>query len=82
MQTARAKAMELTPAQEKLVQDMTEKLPKNWVELFIKKFEEVFDKTYSRQHAYNILKGCRTDHDGWKVLESIAKSHQEVLNQI
>lgn len=82
MQTAKAKPHLLTAKQERTVNDISSQLPSNWVALFIERYEEVFQKTISRQHAYNILKGCRTDHDGWKIIESIAANHQKVLAKI
>lgn len=82
MQNARIKPLILSPEQEAKIEYLKETLPKDWVKMFLQQYEDLFGVTYTRQHAYNILNKCQEEHDGWKILESIAKKHQEILAQI
>jgi hypothetical protein len=82
MQNAKAKTPQLTQDQEAKVEALKELLPKDWANKFIVLYEDLFDTSYTRQHAYNILNGCREDHLGWKVIQKIAADHQQVIEQL
>jgi hypothetical protein len=67
---------------EEKIQSLKNQLPSNWVTLFLQVCESDLKKRYTRQNAYKILNEGKTDHDGWKVIEGIARRHQEVMEKV
>ena len=74
--------MRLTKEQKNKVENLKNQLPKNWVSQFLHICENDLKIRYTRQHVYNILNNCMEDHDGWKVIEGIARRHQEALEKV
>jgi hypothetical protein len=73
---------ELTIDQLNKVNELKGKLPSNWVTLFLQTCENELKRRYVRQNAYRILNLCLEDHDGWKVIEGIARRHQEAMEKV
>jgi hypothetical protein len=67
---------------EERIAELKEQLPSTWVTTFLQIFETEFKKRYCRQNAYKILNEGKTDHDGWVVIEGIARRHQESLKKV
>lgn len=74
--------MKLTEEQKAKIADLKARLPKDWVARFLTICQEELGMSYSRMNAYHILNGCREDHHGWKVIEGIARRHQEALERV
>lgn len=72
----------LTPEQQEKVKAIQAQLPVNWVREYLYICETVLKRRFTRYHAYYILKNCREDHAGWKVIEGIARRHQEQLEKV
>jgi hypothetical protein len=72
----------MTQEQIDKVRLLKEQLPSNWVTLFLQVCENDLKVRYTRQNAYKILNQGKVDHDGWKVIEGIARRHQEVMEKV
>lgn len=64
------------------IHELKEKLPNNWVNQFLDICEHQLKRRYVRQTAYKILNEGQVHHDGWKVIEGIARRHQEALEKV
>lgn len=74
--------MNLTTDQLERIKTLKEQLPSDWATQFLKVCEDDFKKRFTRQTPYNILNGCKDHHFGWKILEGIAKRHQEKIQKV
>jgi hypothetical protein len=72
----------LTIDQLNKVNELREKLPSNWVTLFLQICENDLKRRYVRQTAYKTLNECKDHLDTWKVIEGIARRHQEAMEKV
>lgn len=73
--------MKLTKKQQQKVDDLKNRLPLDWRSQFLKEYKVKLGKTRSETYPYWVLKNCKENLIGWKILEYLANQEDERKKQ-